>query len=382
MDSNKFVKYVVRLFTVGKVETGDIFDVKELNSALSHSVVIFSLILGIIFSTFFGTLTYLHDGEYVPIIFKYLMSALLLVAFINVCRGKNYFINGKVVPLLVFGTIFLYLWYSGSEDGLKGIWIVLLPLINTFIGGVTFGMSLSLLEYLFVLIVGVVDGFGGDYTVSQVVRFSCVYFTVLVLSFFLELIRTEFEKNVKYLDKVVAGKNEIIYNNDGFDTWLGIYNWNGFVAMSDIIWKQAIRDKVPISILVIDIDSFKGIKDKFGFWACEDILKQIAVIVMQNVRRPLDLAVMYRHDVYCVLLYSADIKPAANIAEKIRSEVEECKFEHRGFMDKISATVSVGIATEKTPSIGNSCEKLIEKADDNLQTAKKNGRNRCFSGEN
>jgi diguanylate cyclase (GGDEF)-like protein len=110
-------------------------------------------------------------------------------------------------------------------------------------------------------------------------------------------------------------------------------------------------------------------------------LKDTAEIIRSNIRRPLDLVGRYRHDIYCALLYSAEIKPALVIAEKIRSEVETHKFEHKGFVVEIHSSVSIGIATIMNPSLEDSLENLIANASNNLQEAKRKGRNCVYFGE-
>jgi diguanylate cyclase (GGDEF)-like protein len=165
------------------------------------------------------------------------------------------------------------------------------------------------------------------------------------------------------------------------ERWLGIYNRSGFLALGDVVFKQAARDKVCISILLIDIDNFTGLSKKYGHWAGESILKQVTEIIQSNVRRPLDIIGRYRHNVYCILIYSADARSSLGIAEKIHSEVSVKKFKHKEFVTEISTTVSIGIAVEKTPNITSSLENLISRAKDNLSTAKDKGRNCIYFDE-
>jgi diguanylate cyclase (GGDEF)-like protein len=115
---------------------------------------------------------------------------------------------------------------------------------------------------------------------------------------------------------------------------------------------------------MIDIDHFKAINDKEGHAAGDAVLKTLADVIRQNVRKS-DVAGRVGGEEFAVLLPETTIEAAAGIAERIRSSAEE-----RGF------TLSAGVA-----AVGpeDKLERLMARADAALYTAKRDGRNRVVT---
>ncbi len=128
-----------------------------------------------------------------------------------------------------------------------------------------------------------------------------------------------------------------------------------------------------MALVIIDVDKFKIINDKFGHPAGDKVLKFISKILRQQVRES-DFLARYGGEEFVLLLPDARLTDAANVAEKLRKYVEQCNF-HNG--DKrVPITVSCGIARfdeEDTP------ESVLDRADASLYQAKASGRNCSFS---
>ncbi|MDR0303969.1 MAG: GGDEF domain-containing protein [Chitinispirillales bacterium] len=379
MYNDKIFMKIIRFVTAKKLEDGDILSIKDMHDVMRISFGFISIVLGIIFTSFWGMLNYLVDRSIVSVLFEYSCVAILIISLINLLRGESFYLNGSIIPIIVYSAIFLYLFYDGGEDGTKGLWIVILPLLNIFLCGSKFGLIISIFEYLIILALGLTDDIGWNYSPYQLLKYSGVYWAIFALAFVFELVRSVYEENISRLNVLIANKNELMKKSENFEDWLGIYSWNGFSTVSYITWKQAVRDSVSVSILMIEVDAFEELNKKYGYWACEDVLKQTVTIIHKNVRRPLDSIGRYRYNVCCALLYSADIDSATLIAEKIYYEVKNHKFKHAGFEVDISTTVSIGIASEAEPSaLDNSLDEIISRADANLQKAKKENGNICY----
>ena len=373
MNSKIFAK-IIQILISKKLKDGDVLSVRDMYDAMRILFGLIAIILGIMFTTFFGMVNYFVEKNVVTIVIEYFCVAIFVVSLINLLRGKNFYLNGAIIPIIVFGIIFLYMFYNGVSGGIEGIWVIILPLLNIFLGGCKLGLIVSIFEFLIILTFGMINNMDSYYSAPQLLVYSSVYWVVLALAFVFELMRNVYEENGIYLDELIVSKDDLIKKNENLENWLGIYNRNGFSSISNIVWKQAVRDGVTLSVLMIEIDSFDELDQKYGHWVCEDILKQTIAVVHRNVRRPFDLIGRYRYNTCCVLLYSTDLESAVNIAEKICGEIQEHTFEHAGFGVEISVTVSVGVTSESKPSIsGNTFDKLMLCADDNLQTAKKEG---------
>ncbi len=137
----------------------------------------------------------------------------------------------------------------------------------------------------------------------------------------------------------------------------------------DII--KVTRIKQPLSLLMLDIDDFKGYNDKYGHIAGDIVLKVIGDSLQSSVELG-DLAARYGGEEFVLILFGKGKAEAQRFAEVIRKKVEANKFILRQVETHVTA--SIGCAT--FPEDTNSGEELIRLADGALYEAKKQGRNR------
>ncbi|WP_366923505.1 diguanylate cyclase [Metallumcola ferriviriculae] len=132
-------------------------------------------------------------------------------------------------------------------------------------------------------------------------------------------------------------------------------------------WVRCQRENASLSLLMIDIDDFKVVNDKYGHLNGDKVLKQLVKIVKENVRRS-DVVSRYGGEEFVIILPDTDRLGALKAAKKIRREVER--------QTTPQVTVSVGIA-ENTEEYVNS-EQLLQEADAAMYGAKKGGKNRVY----
>lgn len=123
------------------------------------------------------------------------------------------------------------------------------------------------------------------------------------------------------------------------------------------------------SIIMFDIDDFKGVNDKFGHQTGDRVLKELSSIVRNNIRK-VDMCGRYGGEEFIVVLPGTDIEGTSRVSGKLRELVEASKL----LGDKRPVTISMGIAAY--PQHGNTAAEIIEKADQALYVAKERGRNR------
>jgi diguanylate cyclase (GGDEF)-like protein len=139
-------------------------------------------------------------------------------------------------------------------------------------------------------------------------------------------------------------------------------------------WNRAIRDHMPISILMIDVDKFKNYNDTYGHQQGDVVLQTVAKIFTQTLMRPTDFAARWGGEEFIVLLPNTNLNGAMNIAEHIRASVEDTLIPC-GDGSTTRVTVSIGV-NSLTPIPNISVDLFISSADEALYTAKRTGRNK------
>ncbi|MDR0323943.1 MAG: diguanylate cyclase [Treponema sp.] len=158
------------------------------------------------------------------------------------------------------------------------------------------------------------------------------------------------------------------------DQLTNIPNRRSFDERFNMEWKLAIRDKQPISLLILDLDKFKVINDTYGHQQGDIILKTVANIFPASFRRPGDFTARWGGEEFIVLLPNTPLESAMDVAEKIRSDIENTEILSSDG-SAIKVTVSIGVETI-LPEQDSSMQVFISNADKALYAAKKAGRNK------
>ncbi|ACO03969.1 MAG TPA: GGDEF domain-containing protein [Persephonella sp.] len=129
--------------------------------------------------------------------------------------------------------------------------------------------------------------------------------------------------------------------------------------------------ETPFSIAMLDVDNFKRINDTYGHIVGDCVLKEIAKIIKKSLRKS-DFVFRYGGEEFLVLLPSTDSKHAYRIMERTRKNIEKASIKCDSH--KINVTISIGLITVYPDETLN-IKQIIQKADQNLYTAKKKGKN-------
>jgi diguanylate cyclase len=128
----------------------------------------------------------------------------------------------------------------------------------------------------------------------------------------------------------------------------------------------------PLTLLLADIDHFKGFNDSWGHQTGDQVLRLVAEVMNSNIRGA-DTLARYGGEEFAVLLPGASLKNAAMLAERIRSAVECRRLKKRRTDEDLGTiTMSIGVAAARR---ADTVESFIERADECLYAAKNNGRN-------
>jgi diguanylate cyclase (GGDEF)-like protein/PAS domain S-box-containing protein len=151
------------------------------------------------------------------------------------------------------------------------------------------------------------------------------------------------------------------------DKLTGAYNRTKFKEIMGREIERVKRYNQPLSIIIFDIDHFKEVNDRYGHGAGDHVLKTIADIVRENIRK-IDYFIRWGGEEFMIISSETSLKEAYALAERIREIIENYMFEDVG-----KATASFGVSEFKEDDTEDS---LIKRADDAMYEAKKKGRNR------
>lgn len=139
-------------------------------------------------------------------------------------------------------------------------------------------------------------------------------------------------------------------------------------------WLRLRREKLPLSLIMIDIDCFKIYNDTYGHQQGDNCLQSVAKSISQQTRRPADLVARYGGEEFVVILPNTDSKGAVYLAEQMRKQVQLLKLPHKNSPVMPVVTISLGVSTV-VPLADHSPEELLACADHGLYQAKEAGRN-------
>jgi diguanylate cyclase (GGDEF)-like protein len=155
------------------------------------------------------------------------------------------------------------------------------------------------------------------------------------------------------------------------DPLTGVFNRRFFAAALDRETAQSIRDNVPFSIIIMDVDHFKQFNDTYGHKCGDIVLQNLAKFLTENTRRG-DIVCRYGGEEFVILMPDATAESAYERAEFFRSQFEKTVIEFDGKL--LKSTFSAGLAS--FPAHTSSGETLLNLADHALYQSKANGRNR------
>ncbi|WP_448248838.1 sensor domain-containing diguanylate cyclase [Thalassotalea agariperforans] len=155
------------------------------------------------------------------------------------------------------------------------------------------------------------------------------------------------------------------------DPLTNLYNRRALTELVYPIWNLGERQQTSMSIMLVDLDWFKRINDKFGHIIGDDVLKDVAQTLKRRLRMS-DIILRWGGEEFLVFLPDTDIVQAKLLAEKLQRY-----FDNNKVNDVTKVTISVGVASSLPSEI--SFDELIKLADKSLYQAKKNGRNQVVA---
>ncbi|MEE8431465.1 MAG: GGDEF domain-containing protein [Candidatus Desulfatibia sp.] len=150
-----------------------------------------------------------------------------------------------------------------------------------------------------------------------------------------------------------------------------LYNSRYFYSKLKEEINRSVRYQHPLSLLLIDIDDFKILNDRYGHLEGDKVLTMTGKVIKDCLRRT-DSAYRYGGEEFTVILPGTGFKAAVNAAERIRKQIGTQEFS-TSTNESVNITVSVG-ACQFEP--GEEMKAFVKKADNAMYVAKQDGKNR------
>ncbi len=176
----------------------------------------------------------------------------------------------------------------------------------------------------------------------------------------------------RYSDRLRANMHQS-YRLATIDSVTGLYNRHFMSNHLEALMQAAREAGRRISVLMLDIDFFKAVNDKYGHAAGDEVLAEFSRRITRNIRG-MDMAARYGGEEFVVVMPDTDQAYAHSIADRLQHEVAQEGFRVKSSEEPISVTVSIGLASSGDQV--NTVEKLLAAADEALYRAKDTGRNR------
>jgi diguanylate cyclase (GGDEF)-like protein len=170
-----------------------------------------------------------------------------------------------------------------------------------------------------------------------------------------------------------AEYHEEIYRLTVLDGLTQVYNRRYLTEFLDRETARSHRFGRPLSLVMIDIDHFKSINDRFGHLIGDLTLRELCSRVKALARRD-ELFARYGGEEFALVLPESGLETARAVAERVRTAVERTPFSFNGVSTPVTVSLGVAVSAPNAPLV---TPELIARADANLYRAKAEGRNRA-----
>ncbi len=158
-----------------------------------------------------------------------------------------------------------------------------------------------------------------------------------------------------------------------YDVLTQIMNRRGYENMFERFWKDHLRRKATITVMIMDIDFFKKYNDHYGHIQGDQCLRQVAHTLKQALKRPVDVLARYGGEEFVVLLPDTDIEGAMKVANRFIEAMAVANIPHE--LSDVSPHVSLSIGMAQAILDSETRKQVLERADKALYQAKEQGRN-------
>lgn len=182
------------------------------------------------------------------------------------------------------------------------------------------------------------------------------------------------EKSCAHLDELsgLRAKLQTLSREVRTDALTGLLNYGHFTELLEQEVERSKRSGLPLGLVMVDLDHFKQVNDRWGHEVGNQVLIQVADILRKGVRR-IDTVCRYGGEEMVLVLPGTQLPKAIRAAERIRACIEQAVVPHGDLELRVSASLGVAVYPYQGVADGTA---LVQKADELMYQAKHEGRNR------
>lgn len=290
-----------------------------------------------------------------------LMSLLIMRITHNPAHGAN----GISIAVIL---VFTFLIMLGGVNGTGPLWCYPLTLIIMLLQGFKKGTAAAVLLLLitnFLMWVPDIPFMVATYSMTYKIRFIASFAALVIMSSMYEYLRWKSQKQYFAI-------SEYLQKASRTDALTGLANRREMQERLEHEYSIFDRHNLPFSIVMVDLDYFKQINDRYGHASGDEVLVEIAALFTRGVRQQ-DLVARWGGEEFLILLPQTRLDEAILVAEKLRQAVDNIDFSSIGV--EVGITASFGV--QCVVNTGNLTDMLVA-VDRMLYKAKKGGRNRVI----
>ncbi len=327
-----------------------LYGLKESPSPIGLKSLKYVILVSLFSIPFVGVLRNYYFGLGKIVVAGVVSELLMFVAFLFFVREKYEY--ARFFAVIAIAAILVGLLFQGVHYNY--IWFAVFPVVSFLIYSYSNALLFSLV-FLFFIIVLEFEFHSDSFWVKffYIQEFFLFYLFMVLGGYFYSRILKEHEDVMQHL----ATK----------DMLTGAFNRWKFLEDFSYEFDRAKRFGLPLSLIMFDIDFFKKVNDTYGHDAGDMVLRKIANIMKENIRR-IDKLVRWGGEEFIIFAPNTDLEGSVYLAEKLRLKIEAADFGKVG-----SVTVSFGVVKMKT---SDTIDGLLKRVDEALYKAKEKGRNR------
>ncbi len=331
------------------------------------------LFIGLTWSLYTISYAFIGDASLFLIsITNVLIYALLLVFFSREPIKRKVF-TANFILFFLFLNAYPISFMSGGINSSTVVWLALFPTIMVLMNGVK-----NAIPWLIVSIILLISLLLDKKTAinfhfvspgTDTDRFLDIVMMTFTSMIIISTIEISRRKMVRKLENVQR-ELRILATTDPLT---GLLNRRFFFELAKVEMKRFMRNRNSLTVLMLDIDKFKRVNDRYGHKAGDHVLEEVSALLKQSLR-DIDLIGRYGGEEFIILLPGSGKTSSMAVAERIRKDIENTDIPIENNVI-IHVTISIGIA-EADPSGSCTLDALILQADKALYRSKENGRNR------